>query len=248
MGYGPVNALPGISMNRAIPLALLLPLLAACTDDTEKAADDGTAEDGTADGGDGTSDGGDGTSDGGDGSGEDGGGDDGMNDGDDPLYGPENAWPHANLSDVPPDLEGTGRGVGDVLPNFAMTDQNGEDVELYQFYGRVVQLVLFAEWCGPCKEEAPAIEAAFRNLSADGVMVISVMMEQNDGSTPDVAAVNRWVDAYDGTHAHLVGPANLAGSIEGGYPTLPVLRRDMTVATTDNFPFSEDYLAGLAAE
>ena len=138
--------------------------------------------------------------------------------------------------------------MGDILPNFTLTDQNGDDVELYQFYGNVVQLVLFAEWCGPCQAEAPSIELASRNLADDGVVIVSVMMEDNGGSDPGPDALGRWQSTFDVTHPLLSGPGNLSDSIQGGYPTLPVLNRDMTIATVDNFPFSESALEAYASE
>lgn len=218
---------------RALLPALLPALLCLAVACGDKEDDDTGAEgaDGTsADGADGTSaDGSDGTQTGSE-------------------YGPDNAWPHAQESDVPDDLEGTGRGVGDVMPNFTLIDQNGDEVELYQFYGNVVQLVLFAEWCGPCNQEAPDIEAASRNLADGGVVILSVMFEDDTGGAPDAAALSRWVSAYDVTHPLLAGPGNLSDSIQGGYPTLPVLNRDMTIATVDNYPFSEATLASIAAE
>ncbi len=61
-------------------------------------------------------------------------------------YGPENDWWHASAADVPADLAGTGWSVGDVAHNFTFVDQNGDEVELYQFYGRVILLDLFADW------------------------------------------------------------------------------------------------------
>ena len=137
---------------------------------------------------------------------------------------------------------------GDVMPNFMVTDQNGDEVELYQFYGQVVQLVLFAQWCGPCQAEAPELEAAWRELGDDGVVILSVMMENNGGSAPGVDDLNNWVDAYDCTHPVLGGPDDLGASIQGGYPTLPVLNRDMTIAALDNFPFDSGYLQTLAAD
>jgi thiol-disulfide isomerase/thioredoxin len=148
---------------------------------------------------------------------------------------------------VPEGLTGTGTRVGDTLANFTVTDQNGDEVELYQFYGQVVQLVLFAEWCGPCNAEAPAIEAASRDLADDGVIILDVMMEQSHGSTPDLDALGRWVAAYSVTHPLVIGGSSFNPLIQGGYPTLPVLNRDMTIATADNFPFNEGYLEDLAS-
>ncbi|MCK6504475.1 hypothetical protein L6R53_13910 [Myxococcota bacterium] len=61
-------------------------------------------------------------------------------------YGPENTWPHADVDDVPSDLEGTGWGVGDIAYNWTLLDQYGQEVELYQFYGQVIVIDNFTEW------------------------------------------------------------------------------------------------------
>ena len=49
-------------------------------------------------------------------------------------FGPENRWPHATTDEVPEGLTGTGVALGDVIPDFTLVDQDGNDVELYQFY------------------------------------------------------------------------------------------------------------------
>jgi cytochrome oxidase Cu insertion factor (SCO1/SenC/PrrC family) len=61
-------------------------------------------------------------------------------------YGPDNSWYHVDESELPADLEGTGYGVGDIANNFTVIDQNGDAVELYQFYGQVIVLDVFTEW------------------------------------------------------------------------------------------------------
>lgn len=74
----------------------------------------------------------------------------GMGDDSDTLgggeYGPENTWWHASNSDVPEDLEGTGYNAGDTAYNFTLNDQFGDEVELYQFFGQVILLDVYAEW------------------------------------------------------------------------------------------------------
>ena len=121
-------------------------------------------------------------------------------------------------------------------------------LDVQQDVRQVVQLVLFAQWCGPCQAEAPELESAWRDLEDDGVVILSVMMENSSGSAPSVDDLNSWVNDYDCTHPVLEGTADLAASIQGGYPTLPVLNRDMTIASLDNFPFDSGYLASLAAD
>lgn len=69
-----------------------------------------------------------------------------TNDEDEPeLYGPDNEWYHAT-TDAVPSPEGCGFQQGDYACNFTMLDQNGDEVELYQFAGKYVVLDLFAEW------------------------------------------------------------------------------------------------------
>jgi len=59
-------------------------------------------------------------------------------------FGPDNTWWHADAADVPDDLVGTGWDVGDVAPDFTLLDQFGDEVQLYQFYGQVIVLDIFA--------------------------------------------------------------------------------------------------------
>ena len=66
-------------------------------------------------------------------------------DGDAALYGPENDWYHAT-ADAVPSPDSCGFQQGDYACNFTMLDQNGDEVELYQFAGQYVVLDLFAEW------------------------------------------------------------------------------------------------------
>ncbi len=163
-------------------------------------------------------------------------------------FGPENRWPHATTDEVPEGLTGTGVALGDVIPDFTLVDQDGNDVELYQFYGSVVQLVIFAAWCGPCNEEAPSLQAASVELAEEDIVVLGVMMENVSGAPPSTADLGEWVEAYDVTHPLLAGPGALEAMLQGGYPTLPVIDRDMRVARLDNYPFDADVPRAVAAE
>ena len=62
-----------------------------------------------------------------------------------PKYGPSNSWFHAN-TDVIQDSGECGYNEGQQACNFTMIDQNGDNVELYQFWGQVIVLDVFAEW------------------------------------------------------------------------------------------------------
>ena len=64
----------------------------------------------------------------------------------DGYYGPDNSWWHAWASDVPSGLSGTGWTNGSTAYDFTFADQFGEQVQLYQFYGKVIVIDVFAFW------------------------------------------------------------------------------------------------------
>jgi len=56
--------------------------------------------------------------------------------------------------------------------DFVLKDMDGRDVSLASFKGRPVLLNFWATWCGPCKEEIPAlIELADKYRSRDLVVL-----------------------------------------------------------------------------
>lgn len=60
-------------------------------------------------------------------------------------------------------------------PDFELErlDGNGE-LSLSSFRGQVVVLNFWASWCEPCKDEAPALEDAWRRWRDEGVVVLGV--------------------------------------------------------------------------
>ena len=63
--------------------------------------------------------------------------------------------------------------------NFTLTDQFGTEVELYQFYGQVIVLDIFAEWCQPCQDSAPDGQELWEEYEDAGMVYIAVMMDAN---------------------------------------------------------------------
>src|SRR5437764_5510064 len=64
--------------------------------------------------------------------------------------------------------------VGAPAPEVALTDLQGKEVRLSDLRGKVVLLNFWATWCKPCKEEMPAMQAAYDKLRDEGLVVLAV--------------------------------------------------------------------------
>ncbi len=64
-------------------------------------------------------------------------------------------------------------------PRFGLPDLAGKQVQLKDFRGKLVLLNFFATWCGPCREEMPAMERVFRAYQGKGLMVLAVNMQES---------------------------------------------------------------------
>ncbi len=156
------------------------------------------------------------------------------------LRGPANSWFHAPAEHV---VEGeTGFELGDLAPNITLTDQFGDEVELYQFWGKILVLDVFAEWCVPCRDNAPEGEELW--LDADGDVVVFAALQQNiDTSPASAAGVSRWVDDFELTHPVLADTAHgYRNFAQGGFPTYVVVGRDMRIVEPDLYPFDSDWV------
>jgi thiol-disulfide isomerase/thioredoxin len=59
-------------------------------------------------------------------------------------------------------------------PTVALTDLEGRARALGDFRGQVVFLNFWATWCGPCRQEMPALEALYRAYRDRGFVVLGV--------------------------------------------------------------------------
>jgi cytochrome c biogenesis protein CcmG/thiol:disulfide interchange protein DsbE len=69
--------------------------------------------------------------------------------------------------------------LGVAPPDFALTDDKGEDFRLSDSFGNVVLLNFWATWCQPCKQEAPWFAEFQRTYKGDGFTVIGVAMDED---------------------------------------------------------------------
>jgi len=141
---------------------------------------------------------------------------------------PENTWP---VSTPPDGTEGEGFSKGDVVPDLRLTDQNGDEVSLWQFYGNVVLLDISTMWCAPCRELAKDTEHTYQDYKEDGFVYLTILQETSGGGPPAKSDLNDWADAYEITAPVLADGEKLAEEAvsQGQYPALLLVDRKLKV-------------------
>jgi peroxiredoxin len=67
--------------------------------------------------------------------------------------------------------------------DFKVPALDGSRLRLADLKGKVVFLNLWATWCGPCKEEMPAMERLWQRYKDHGLVVIALSMDSGGAKT-----------------------------------------------------------------
>lgn len=125
---------------------------------------------------------------------------------------------------------------GDHPCDFTLMDQNGDQVRLYDFHGKVIVLDFSVIWCGPCRMAAMTADSTVLKYGPEEVVYITILIENSFGRDPDLRDLENWANSY-GININPV----LAGSRDwlntsnwhiSGWPTFFIIDKDMVLRST----------------
>jgi len=75
------------------------------------------------------------------------------------------AWPAVATDGSPP------------APEFKLANRAGGEVSLSGLKGQIVMINFWASWCGPCRQEFPALDQIYRKYKPMGFTIVAINVE-----------------------------------------------------------------------
>lgn len=136
--------------------------------------------------------------------------------------------------------------LGEPAPDVTLTLFDGSTLRLADLRGRVVVLNFWAEWCEPCKVEAPVLQAFSEETADEEVVVVGIDIK-SDQEEKARAFIEEHELTYlmardDGGANPTRGPIELAFGIPPAYPTTVFLTPDGAVDSAHLGPVDAETL------
>lgn len=68
-----------------------------------------------------------------------------------------------------------------VAPDFTLKSNQGKNLRLEDFRGQVVMINFWASWCGPCRQEMPAMEEIYQQYQKLGFTILALTIDEDPG-------------------------------------------------------------------
>jgi peroxiredoxin len=129
--------------------------------------------------------------------------------------------------------------TGAPAPDFTLTNINGTEVSLKDLKGNPVLINYWATWCVPCKDEMPAIEAAYQEHKDTGLTVLAVDADEG------LNEVINFINTMDISFEVLMDPGSTVNELYRvrAYPTSFFVGRDGTIKAMQIGVMNEAQLA-----
>lgn len=123
--------------------------------------------------------------------------------------------------------------------NFKLPTLLGDEVELTDSRGKLTILNFWASWCGPCRDEAPHLQA-FYEANKNDVQILGVNVTADD----KLKNVEQFVNKYALTFPILLDKTGDISTKYGAFtiPTTVFLNKDGEIVHEIAGPLSEQYL------
>ncbi|PXY32028.1 TlpA disulfide reductase family protein [Prauserella muralis] len=89
----------------------------------------------------------------------------------------------------------------------------GEQLAVSDFKGKVVVINIWGQWCGPCRTEAPEMQKVYEQMKDKGVQVLGIDVRDFDRSAPQDFMRNRGL-----TYPSIYDPSGRSLLRLSGYP------------------------------
>ncbi|MBJ93466.1 MAG: hypothetical protein CMP23_03225 [Rickettsiales bacterium] len=138
---------------------------------------------------------------------------------------------------LPDDIDDEGFDEGEVSRDWDSEDaedQHGEIVNIHKFFGSVVVVDIGSEWCQPCRDAGPEVEAEYQDFKDRGFVVLNLLLDgltQQSAPEPD-----RWIEDLELTFPVIADQdqsmaSNYIDSSNGSFsiPNFSLLGRDLEI-------------------
>lgn len=83
----------------------------------------------------------------------------------------------AMLASLTGNADAQSQPVSGTAPDFTLPSNQGNNLRLGEQRGEVILLNFWASWCGPCRQEMPALDALHKRFSPAGFKVLGVNVD-----------------------------------------------------------------------